>query len=668
MSLAPNTILGEKYRLVRPLDDVGMGSLWLAEHLSLAAPVVVKLVTSVALTPDRLRRFKREACAAAAARSPHVVQVLDHGVDDGTAYIVMELLQGESLAARLQRLGRIEPQATGAIVRQLSRALARAHDSGIVHRDLRPANIFLARNEDEEVIKLLGFGISMGTGEDPDPAEPTRIPSLLGTPCYMSPEQLEGSHLCDHRADIWALGVITFECLVGQLPFAGKGIGGLVLSVCSDTVVVPSEHGSVPVGFDAWFARACARSQDERFETVRDAERELRRALGPELVDPGRGGHTSSRSTSLFPLRPATPHGVHGERTTPRSSPPVALPPITAAPSSTSLEHGLWQRPRRSAWLVAPLLSSLAVVLLVRGLRCTPDAAETAPMLQPPAAAAAAPPLPILPLPPPGEPAPPQTASLVASGEGADLLLSVDGDSIGSLPREVHGLAPGEHSITISAGPRYLPYEARLTLEPGQIADLGPVRLEVAKGLATIVAGEGATGAKIVLKLGSRELPLPPLPVTLEVNTSEPHTLLARRKGYDSYEEPLTFEAGQAERTFSVSLEKAANEPASRGVKLEGRRQDRARAASRRRQRAAAPRTAEAASGPATFTFRATPEASVLLDGVPMGTTPLLDVPVSAGSHRVIFIHGGRRKAVVVTGVSGKNRSVSARFTAPVER
>src|SRR5688572_21828070 len=281
MSVGPNRILGEKYRLIRPLDAGGVGSVWLAEHLSLAAPVAVKLIRSPALSEGRLARFRREARAAAAARSPHVVQMLDYGVDAGTPFIVMELLDGESLAARLARLGRLGPEQTEAIVRQVCRALSRAHDAGIVHRDLKPSSIFIARNEDAEIVKLLDFGISRDLTDEAGVLRPTRTTSLQGSPSYMSPEQLEGSPLCDHRADVWALGVIAFECLLGRLPFTGKGIGGLVLGVCSGPMPVPSEQGSVPPGFDAWFARACARSLDERFESAREAAAALRRLIEP---------------------------------------------------------------------------------------------------------------------------------------------------------------------------------------------------------------------------------------------------------------------------------------------------------------------------------------------------------------------------------------------------
>src|SRR5690606_19798187 len=154
MSTASPKILDDKYRLIRPLDEGGMGSVWLAEHLALASPVAIKLIPAeVAKTADRLQRFLREARAAAASRGPHVVQVLDYGVHEGTPYIVMERLEGESLAERLRRRVRISPAETETIIRHVSRAVTRAHAAGIVHRDLKPANIFITRNVDEEVIK-----------------------------------------------------------------------------------------------------------------------------------------------------------------------------------------------------------------------------------------------------------------------------------------------------------------------------------------------------------------------------------------------------------------------------------------------------------------------------------------------------------------------------------
>ena len=159
-----HVVLAGKYRLIRQLGKGGMGSVWYAEHLALESPVAIKLIDpEIANNPEALSRFFREAKAAASLRSPHVVQILDHGVDGDTPYIAMEVLEGESLATRLDRTKRLSPAETSRIVTQVARALARAHEASIVHRDLKPENVFLVRNDEEEIAKVLDFGIAKST-------------------------------------------------------------------------------------------------------------------------------------------------------------------------------------------------------------------------------------------------------------------------------------------------------------------------------------------------------------------------------------------------------------------------------------------------------------------------------------------------------------------------
>ncbi|HTV22490.1 MAG TPA: serine/threonine-protein kinase, partial [Polyangiaceae bacterium] len=274
-------ILGGKYRLVNRLGTGGMGSVWRAEHLTLSSPVALKLIEpTTARESDAVHRFLREARTAAALRSPHVVQILDYGVDGDSPYIVMELLDGESLAERLERLGRLSATETARIIQHISRALGRAHEAGIVHRDLKPENVFIVENDDEEVAKVLDFGIvktdpnTFGTANS---GAATRTGTLLGTPYFMSPEQAEGAKSVDFRADIWALGVIAYRCLLGKLPFTGESVGRLILEICSRPLPVPSHRGPVPDGFDDWFARTCAREPNARFESAKRAAAELSR-------------------------------------------------------------------------------------------------------------------------------------------------------------------------------------------------------------------------------------------------------------------------------------------------------------------------------------------------------------------------------------------------------
>ncbi len=297
-----HSIIAGKYRLIRQLGQGGMGSVWLAEHLTLCSQVAIKLIhVDMTGSAEVLGRFLREAQAAASLRSPHVVQILDHGVDDGTPYIAMELLDGESLADRLARLGRLDPVALARIMTQIGRAIGRAHEAGIVHRDLKPDNVFLVHNDDDELTKVLDFGIAKATlpgrgGLDAAASSNTRTGAVLGTPYYMSPEQAEGARSLDHRSDIWAMGVIAFECLLGRKPFDAETLGGLLLAICTRAIPIPSQLSAVPPGFDAWFARACNRDLSQRFSSARDAAQELKRICESS---PALSGPHSARAVSI---------------------------------------------------------------------------------------------------------------------------------------------------------------------------------------------------------------------------------------------------------------------------------------------------------------------------------------------------------------------------------
>ena len=283
---APQQVLSGKYRLERELGRGGMGSVWLAQHLTLRSPVAIKLIDAeIASKPEALSRFLREAQAAAALRSPHVVQILDHGVDEGVPFIVMELLEGESLAARLERVRRLAPADTARIMMQVGRAMTKAHEAGVVHRDLKPDNIFLVQNDEEEIAKVLDFGIAKSSSHGiGSVSSTTRTGSVLGTPYYMSPEQAEGAKGVDHRTDVWAMGVIACECLLGSRPFDAETLGALLLAICAREMPVPSRAGVVPAGFDAWFKRACSRDVGQRFASAKEAVHELRNVCAGEMM------------------------------------------------------------------------------------------------------------------------------------------------------------------------------------------------------------------------------------------------------------------------------------------------------------------------------------------------------------------------------------------------
>jgi hypothetical protein len=241
-------------------------------------------------------------------------------------------------------------------------------------------------------------------------------------------------------------------------------------------------------------------------------------------------------------------------------------------------------------------------------------------------------------------------------GEGTGLTLLVDGKEFGPLPQELREMEPGEHVIQVTGGPRYEVFQQRIVVDPDRMTPIGPIRLKVTKGLATIRAGEGAQDAEVTLKVGESRRVLPPLPVRLEVETDRPHILIARRKGFAAFEEPIVFDDGQAEKTIEVTLsERPADEAARRrrpgpaGARPEG--VDTAEATE-----------PEAPVTTAKLTITSTPPSNVLLDGKPLGTTPLRDISIEPGSHRVIFIHGAARKTKMIDAEAGSNATVSETF------
>ena len=364
------TLLAGKYALTEKLGEGGHGVVWLARHTELDVPVAVKFLGVEAQKhPDVQRRFLREARAAAKLRSPHVVQVFDYGVEDGRPFIVMEWLRGETLYARLVKRGRLSPRACATLLGQVAKAVTLAHDNGIVHRDLKPDNVFLTQGASEgepEIAKILDFGIVKSTGRELVVSAQTRTGTLLGTPYYMSPEQIAGSESVDHHTDIWALGVIAYECLLGQRPIEGDSLPGVLLQIASGRLPVPSSVGPVPAGFDAWFARACAADPRGRFDSAKDAIAELSALC--EAASPPLDAAADARKKT--PLPPA-----HAPAATPKPSPAASLP---VEPAVTTLGHSsiapalsTTQRPQPSLlaarWFVPASIAAsvLGVALLV---------------------------------------------------------------------------------------------------------------------------------------------------------------------------------------------------------------------------------------------------------------------------------------------------------------
>ncbi|MDI1448411.1 serine/threonine protein kinase [Polyangium sp. 6x1] len=337
MSLEAGRVLSTRYRLVRPLGQGSQGAVWIADHLALNTEVAVKLIDpELAKREDAVERFKREATAAAQLRSAHVVQILDHGIDEGQPFIVMELLDGEDLFERLNKRGRLSLRETSKVITQVCRALARAHAAGIVHRDLKPENVFLCNNEDDEVVKVLDFGVAKVTDPAKATMQRTNVGTLIGTPHYMSPEQVKGISEIDYRTDLWAIGVIAYQCVVGELPFDSEGVGDLLIKISVAEPPVPSKvWKGVPPQFDTWFAKACDKDPNKRFQSARELAEALARVVAsvPEAMR----GELPPRPASIRPppvaptSSPGTPAPTSAK---PKSTKAPALPPrATASPA-----------------------------------------------------------------------------------------------------------------------------------------------------------------------------------------------------------------------------------------------------------------------------------------------------------------------------------------------
>ena len=356
-------VLVGKYRLDRV---IGHGT-----HLGLNQQIALKLVSSVLTrSSEGLRRFDNEAKAAAQIKSRHVAQVYDNGVlEDGTPYLAMELLQGETLFTRVHRGGPVPLPEAVVILEHCCRALGRAHALGIVHRDIKPENIFLAQSVDDDtlVAKILDFGIAKITVLDSGEHSATRTGSLLGTPMYMSPEQARGLRSIDHRTDLYSLGLVSYMMFTGNLAFGGETLGELLLQIC--TQPLPSlllNARWLPPAMEGWFQRACAREPDQRFPTAQAFAEALRIAAGisspgpaPMLDAPGPNlPRPPMHSTPVPQNTPTTQWSDPSRLAVPQASSTTG--PVVGAESSPAARPAR----RRALALVAAAILGLVISII----------------------------------------------------------------------------------------------------------------------------------------------------------------------------------------------------------------------------------------------------------------------------------------------------------------
>jgi serine/threonine-protein kinase len=430
-------VLSGKYRLEREIGRGAMGTVWAAQHLTLGQRVAIKLIAAEhAQSPDARARFSTEAKAAARLKSRHVVQVYDDGeTAEGTPYIVMEYLEGETLESRLERERELPLVDAVRITAQVARGLARAHAQGVVHRDLKPGNIFLARNDEDDLgwtAKVLDFGIAKV--EESTTLSTTKTGAVLGTPLFMSPEQVRGASRVDARSDLYSLGICFFNMVSGRFAFDGESFGDILVAICTDPLPELTEAApNVSPSIGAWFKRCCARLPEDRFQSSDELVERLQEALGGSLVLAQRGavpedqrgpsgtlrGHSAPVSTRTPALGTEDSGSFVVRKGAETQSPEdfVELSRSGAAPSVLTV-HDAKPRATSAARVVTLIVGSacaVGLVGLVLGLR-QPAQSESSTSASPRVSMPATPPTPAPPAPtPPGQVSPLAAEPPVAS-------------------------------------------------------------------------------------------------------------------------------------------------------------------------------------------------------------------------------------------------------------
>jgi serine/threonine-protein kinase len=353
------------YRITEKLGEGGMGVVYAAEHQVMGRRAVVKMLrTHLSGDKDIVKRFFNEARAAARIRHPGIVDVYDVGYhDDGAAYIVMDRLDGESLAQRVRRAGRLDTDTAVSLLRQVLGALGAAHAAGIVHRDLKPDNIFVVRDPElpsGERPKILDFGIAKLQGEGGGHGVTTQTGAMMGTPVYMSPEQCRGAGEVDHRTDLYAIGCILFELLTGRPPFLADAPGDLMVAHMRDEPpLARSFCATVPAALDDIIRALLAKDPDDRFASCEALIHALDNATG--------GKHATGKSLPPSTAQPAENVPSDPFAATAISDAPSTEPePSTQPAKVTTLGGAASQVTEPAASRRSPVLAiSLAAVAVV---------------------------------------------------------------------------------------------------------------------------------------------------------------------------------------------------------------------------------------------------------------------------------------------------------------
>lgn len=382
-------VLAGKYRVDRVLGLGGMGVVVAAHHVELDDRVAIKFLLPEALhNGEAVARFTREAQAAVKIKSEHVARVTDVGrLENGAPYIVMEYLEGLDLSAWLQQRGRLPIEQAVEFVLQACEAIAEAHALGIVHRDLKPANLFVIRRPDGGLsVKVLDFGIAKRTGTA-SAAAITSTAAVMGSPLYMSPEQLNSSKDADARSDVWALGVILYELLSAESPFLAETMPGVMMKItASEPPPLRARRPEIPAALERVILTCLEKDRAKRFQTIGE--------LAHALVDFGtpRSRLSVERIAGLMAAS-----GI--ALSVPGGPPPSAAPANTAGTMASWNQSAEANRRSRSTLFAGLAVGALAVLAftlfaLRAGKGATDDVVPVSPVAEPAAAFRSEPPPP----------------------------------------------------------------------------------------------------------------------------------------------------------------------------------------------------------------------------------------------------------------------------------
>ena len=365
MMPSPGELIAGKYRIDRKLAEGGMGVIYEGLHIQLDERVAIKFLRDdipALAHADAVQRFVREARASIKIRSEHVVRILDVSAADArTPYMVMELLEGQDLDQRLEHGGALPPLEAVDFVLQACEALAEAHQRGIIHRDLKPANLFLTTRADgSSCIKLLDFGISKVSGAGADLGI-TSTQAVMGSPRYMSPEQLRTSKSVDARSDVWAIGIVLYELLVGEPPFDGESMTEVIAAILQDAPASLAGRKGIPPGLEAVILCALEKSPDKRFSSIRELAAALRPFASPL------GAASAARALGTTVIASSSDHLVVSDRPTsaPDLTPASAETKHPAVGGMTSTAWGdLGPKPRARGFVALAIVLAAALLLV----------------------------------------------------------------------------------------------------------------------------------------------------------------------------------------------------------------------------------------------------------------------------------------------------------------